>query len=77
MKLTLKYHGRLTELFGKKEETVTVTSNTAETLKRELEKLDIRFRENVYQLAQNNKIIKGNEILTTFDVDVFPPFSGG
>jgi len=77
MDLKLRYHGRLIELFGKAEETLSVRSETVESLKKELEAMDVRFRENVFQLAQNNKIITRKDTLTAAEVDVFPPFSGG
>lgn len=77
MKITLHYHGQLTTLFGKKEETLEVTSRIVADLKKELEVFDVRFRESTYQLAQNNKIITGTTEITEGSIDVFPPFSGG
>jgi|TARA_R110002051_G_scaffold169498_1_gene240030 molybdopterin converting factor small subunit len=77
MEIKLKYHGRLTEVFGKSQDTITVVAITAEDLKKELKGYDLRFRESVFQIAQNNKIIEGSDILTTAAVDIFPPFSGG
>ncbi|WP_299212363.1 hypothetical protein [uncultured Dokdonia sp.] len=77
MEITFKYHGRFTDLFEKKKEILSVKSRTAEALRKELEGVDVRFRESVYQLAQNNKIITGNDPITAAEVDVFPPFSGG
>ncbi|MBT8303588.1 MAG: hypothetical protein KJP09_03890 [Bacteroidia bacterium] len=77
MDLKLRYHGRLIELFGKPEEIISVRSETADSLRKELEAMDVRFRESVFLLAQHHKIITRDDTLTAGDVDVFPPFSGG
>ncbi|WGK63987.1 MoaD/ThiS family protein [Croceiramulus getboli] len=77
MEITLRFHGRLTELFEQKERTIQMDVRTAEELRQALDGMDERFRESSYQLAQNNSIIHGKDDLTTQAIDVFPPFSGG
>jgi len=77
MEITLIYHGRFTDLFGKNQTTLTVTAHTAATLQEALKKMDARFRESVFQIAQNNKILTGDTAITPGNIDVFPPFSGG
>ncbi len=77
MDITFTFHGRLTELVAKQSETLTVRSNTAAMLRKELIHYHPELNETTFQLAQELKIIQGDDRVSAQAIDVFPPFSGG
>lgn len=77
MKLSITYHGRLTELVKKQQETLTISIGTASMLRKVLIEEHPELQEITFQLAQENKIINGEDRISEKNVDLFPPFSGG
>lgn len=77
MTLTCTYHGRLTELVNTQEETLQVQAETASMLRQALIDKHPELLETTFQIAQANKILQGDDLISEMNIDVFPPFSGG
>jgi molybdopterin converting factor small subunit len=76
-KIQLRFFGQFSDRIPQNPTNFLSQGNSFEALKKEMiEKYDF-LKDVPFQLAQNQKIGKDNELLEEAEVAVFPPFSGG
>ena len=77
MLVTIKYFGMLTEVTNCKEETVEFSGQFISEL---LDELFIKYpnlKEKQFQVAQNQELVAINNKLSSDEIVLMPPFSGG
>lgn len=77
MKVELRFFGQLIEIVGSNTFELEITKLEYDAILTQLNKQIPSIKPFTIQLAQNNKIIKGETELDLSPIDVFPPFSGG
>ena len=77
MNLTIKYFGMLAELTGCTEENIHFQKNTGAELLDQLYGKYPTLKNTSFKIAQNQEIIQKEEILSSNEVVLLPPFSGG
>lgn len=77
MKVELRFFGQLIEIVGSNTFELEITKLEYDAILTQLNKQIPSIKPFTIQLAQNNKIIKGETELDQSPIDVFPPFSGG
>lgn len=75
MILELRYFGRISELIGKESERIVFEDNITVG---ELKERRVELKNQVYQIAVNQKICENNfSIESDAEVAFLPPFAGG
>ena len=77
MEIYLTYYGRLTEITGKTSEQIEVEGVMASDIKKKLGSMYPSLQTMQFTLAENNALLGENDLFTSKQLDVFPPFSGG
>ena len=77
MTITFTYFGRLIDFTGTASESLNVSKASVQDIRNVLEKMYPDLKQITYQLAENNTILKDEDMITSNKLDVFPPFSGG
>ena len=77
MLITIKYFGMLTEVTNCKEETINFSGNNISEL---LDTLYVKYsglKNKDFQVAQNQELVSIETKLTSNEIVLMPPFSGG
>lgn len=77
MKLHIKYFGMLTELTACTDEIIDFNGATARDLLNLLYFKYPTLKGTLFKIAQNQTIIQHDEILSSNEIVLLPPFSGG
>ncbi|MDB9903479.1 MoaD/ThiS family protein [Flavobacteriaceae bacterium] len=77
MDVTLTYYGKLVEVVGKSQELIDVQAITFRELVLWLENEYPDLKKLSFKIAQNNAIGELEDKITSKNIDIFPPFSGG
>ncbi len=77
MQLNIKYFGLLTEATNCREETIDFSKSSVSELLDTLFEKHPDLKEKDFQVAQNQEIISKKTIVSTHEVALLPPFSGG
>ena len=77
MDVTLTYYGKLVEVVGKSQELRDIQAITLQELVIWLEKEYPDLKRFSLKIAQNNAIGELKDEITSKNIDIFPPFSGG
>jgi molybdopterin converting factor small subunit len=77
MDITLTYYGKLVEVVGKSQELRDIQAITLQELVIWLEKEYPDLKRFSLKIAQNNAIGELKDEITSKNIDIFPPFSGG
>lgn len=77
MDVTLTYYGKLVEVVGKSKEVLDVEAITIQELVIWLENEYTDLKKLSLKIAQNNTIGELEDEITSKNIDIFPPFSGG
>lgn len=75
--ITVNYYGKLAELIGTNQELVQTTAESIGDFSLFLRQRHPSLCDMTLQIAQNNHIESSEAPLSSKEVDVFPPFSGG
>jgi molybdopterin synthase sulfur carrier subunit len=77
MELKVRYFGLIAEIAGSGEETLQCSEMTVSGLRRLLYAKYPALKSKDFRFAQNNEILLEESSLTSHEVAVLPPFSGG
>lgn len=77
MRLTIKYFGMLTEISACQEETLDLPKMTVVSLRAVLYEKYPALENKNFRIAQQNTFVKENAVLTSHEIALLPPFSGG
>lgn len=77
MDVTLTYYGKLVEVVGKSKEVLDFEAITIQELVIWLENEYPDLKKLSLKIAQNNTIGELEDKITSKNIDIFPPFSGG
>ncbi|MEZ4874177.1 MAG: MoaD/ThiS family protein [Flavobacteriaceae bacterium] len=77
MKLHIKYFGLLTEITHCEEETIVFTGKTISDLLEQLFEKYPSLQGKDFQVAQNNQVTPRGETVSSNEIALLPPFSGG
>ena len=77
MQLKIKYFGLLAEITNSEEETIEFSKSLVSEL---LEDLYIKYpllKQKDFKVAQNHEIVSNKSNITSTEIALLPPFSGG
>lgn len=77
MKLNIKYFGMLTEITQCEEETITFSQGTVSDLLILLFKKHPLLEHKVFKVAQNKNVVTNDVVVSSAEIALLPPFSGG
>jgi molybdopterin synthase sulfur carrier subunit len=77
MNITIKYFGLLAEVTKRSEETIVFEKATVAQLLEHLYTIYPALKEKDFQVAQNLEIVSKDALLTSQEIALLPPFSGG
>ena len=77
MQITFHFFGQLAELTGGSSAQLDVEMTSVGNIRKKLIEHYPELNTMSFQLAADNAILREDESITTHEVDVFPPFSGG
>jgi len=77
MKLNIKYFGLLAEVTGCSQEVIAFSEASVSELLTVLFKKYPNLEDKDFQVAQNQKIVSKDTILSEHEIALLPPFSGG
>lgn len=77
MDITLTYYGKLVEVVGKSQELRDIQAITLQELLIWLENEYPDLKNLSLKIAQNNTIGELEDEITSKNIDIFPPYSGG
>lgn len=77
MNVTLTYYGKLVEVIGKSQEVLDFEAITLQELLIWLKNEYPDLKNLSLKIAQNNTIGELEDEITSKNIDIFPPFSGG
>ena len=77
MLVTIKYFGMLTEASNCKEETIDFSGNQISELIEELFEKHPNLKGKQFQVSQNQELVSFDTKLTSTELVLLPPFSGG
>ena len=77
MKVTIKYFGLLAELTNCSEETVEFSEGVVSAMLEVLFEKHPALKDTDFQVAQNLEIVSKDAPITTTEIALLPPFSGG
>lgn len=77
MQLNIKYFGLIAEITACNEETLEISNATIGQLKDILIAKYPELKTKDFQVAQNHEIVSNDAIVTSEELALLPPFSGG
>jgi molybdopterin synthase sulfur carrier subunit len=77
MNLNIKYFGLLTEVTQCSEETIVFSKASVSELLNVLFEKYPDLKDKDFQVALNNEIVSKDTIISTSEITLLPPFSGG
>jgi molybdopterin converting factor small subunit len=77
MEITIMYYGKLEEIVGKKQEVLNKDFISIDNLELFLRETYPQLATTSFKIAQNNSIATKESPISSTQIDIFPPFSGG